>query len=242
MNSAAARELGRRMSLSVSKGDIDGAFAMVEARLAERIPFPTMGLVGAGLGDCPMTKLDQLLDRIAATAAEGGWVLIGAALKEQLRTKPLAGLAGRCRGYIEQADVWCASDILAERVPGPSLLVRFKETLDILGAWSEDPNRWVRRAVGVAIHHWAKNAAGRRDDEARRLLTLLEPLFEEREIDAVKGVGWGLKTLGKHYPDLLGAWLVEQVGVKAYRALMLQKALTYLPARAKGDVKRAAAR
>ena len=34
-------------------------------------------------------------------------------------------------------------------------------------------------------------------------------MFEEWEMDAVKGVGWGLKTLGKHYPDLVADWLVR---------------------------------
>jgi hypothetical protein len=59
---------------------------------------------------------------------------------------------------------------------------------------------------------------------------LLEPLFEEWDMDAVKGVGWGLKTLGKQYPDLVADWLAQQVvpNRRRHRALMLRKALTYL--------------
>ena len=55
-------------------------------------------------------------------------------------------------------------------------------------------------------------------------------MFEERQMDAVKGVGWGLKTLARHYPDLVTDWLVEQVAHRnrRHRALMLRKALTYL--------------
>jgi hypothetical protein len=63
-------------------------------------------------------------------------------------------------------------------------------------------------------------------------------MFEEWEMDAVKGVGWGLKTLGRHYPDLVADWLAQQVG-RRHRALMLRKALTYLSneqrARATGE-------
>jgi hypothetical protein len=53
-------------------------------------------------------------------------------------------------------------------------------------------------------------------------------MFEEREVDAIKGVGWGLKTLGKHYPDLVADWLAKQVAHRQPRALMLRKAVTYL--------------
>ena len=55
-------------------------------------------------------------------------------------------------------------------------------------------------------------------------------MFEEWDVTAVKGVGWGLKTLGRHYPDLVADWLAEQVvqRQRRHRALMLRKALTYL--------------
>ena len=66
-------------------------------------------------------------------------------------------------------------------------------------------------------------------------------MFGEWDVDAVKGVGWGLKTLGKHYPDLVADWLADQVVQRRrrHRTLMLRKALTYLSdeqrARATGD-------
>jgi hypothetical protein len=62
------------------------------------------------------------------------------------------------------------------------------------------------------------------------LLGLLEPMFEEGEMPVVKGVGWGLKTMGKYYPELMTDWLIQQVVLRQrrHRALMLRKALTYL--------------
>ena len=55
-------------------------------------------------------------------------------------------------------------------------------------------------------------------------------MFEEQDIIAVKGVGWGLKTLGRYHPDLVADWLARQVvhRKRRHRALMLRKALTYL--------------
>jgi hypothetical protein len=102
--------------------------------------------------------------------------------------------------------------------------------LDLLAPWREDANRWVRRTVGVAVHFWAKRSRGEHAAEAKGLLTFLEPMFEEWNMDAVKGVGWGLKTLGRHYPDLVADWLAQQLvhRQRRHRALMLRKALTYL--------------
>jgi len=49
-------------------------------------------------------------------------------------------------------------------------------------------------------------------------------------MDAAKGVGWGLKTLGKHYPDLVTDWLEQQIlhRRRRHRVLMLRKAAMYL--------------
>ena len=49
-------------------------------------------------------------------------------------------------------------------------------------------------------------------------------------MDAVKGVGWGLKTLGKYYPDLVAGWLAREIAPsqRRHRTLMLRKTTTYL--------------
>jgi 3-methyladenine DNA glycosylase AlkD len=109
----------------------------------------------------------------------------------------------------------------------------------LLEPWREDANRWVRRTVGVAVHFWAKRSAAESQSEerAKALLNFLEPMFEEHDIDAIKGVGWGLKTLGKHYPEIVSDWLADVVQRRTdYRALMLRKAMTYLPAKQRARI------
>jgi 3-methyladenine DNA glycosylase AlkD len=174
---------------------------------------------------------NAFLDRIAAERTEGGWVVIGKALGQQI-ARDLPGAFDRCQGYVIVADVWYGTDILAERVPGPALVTYFEPALEHLRPWREDQSAWVRRAVGVAAHFWAKRsrAAQHLQPQAEALLSLLEPMFEEWEMDAAKGVGWGLKTLGKHYPDLVADWLAREVvpGERRHRTLTLRKALTYL--------------
>jgi 3-methyladenine DNA glycosylase AlkD len=127
---------------------------------------------------------------------------------------------------------------------GEALVQHFAPTLALLRPWREHPNAWVRRAVGVSVHFWAKRSDGVESlvPRAKTLLAFLAPLFGEWEMAAVKGVGWGLKTLGKHYPDLVTDWLVSEAlpNQSRYRALMLRKALTYLPEPHKARVRRVA--
>jgi 3-methyladenine DNA glycosylase AlkD len=225
------RELGKRITTLVQTGRPDEAYALLTPVLAERTPFRSLERIGEAIGAGPLPVVNAFLERIAAAKAEGGWVVIGSALGRQLN-RDLTGAFARCRNFIIIADVWYATDILGERVPGPALVAKFQPVLALLAPWREDVNRWVRRTIGVAVHFWAKRSRGAPEyiPRVETLLTFLEPMFSEWDMDAVKGVGWGLKTLGKHYPDLVADWLAQQVicRQRRHRALMLRKALTYL--------------
>jgi hypothetical protein len=178
-----------------------------------------------------MQEVNDFLALVAEGRTEGGWVIIASGLKGQLDRDP-PGTFARCRGHIITADVWYAADILGEGVIGEALVTQFHPALEQLIPWREDPNSWVRRAVGVAVHFWAKRSRGapERAPEAQALLSLLEPMFWEWDLTVVKGVGWGLKTLGRYYPELVTNWLVQTIGSRdrRHRALMVRKALTYL--------------
>ncbi|NOR82601.1 MAG: hypothetical protein GQ526_03820 [Ardenticatenales bacterium] len=245
MKAREAIELGERIAAHMQSRRPDAAYALLAPVLAERTRFPILGRIGETFGTGPLPAVNPFLDRIAAGRTEGGWVVIGGALHQQL-DRDMAGALTRCREFVLLADVWYGADILGERVPGPALLASFEPALALLAAWRKDVNRWVRRTVGVAVHFWAKRSRGAPEHvaQAERLLGFLEPMFPEWEMDAVKGVGWGLKTLGKYYPALLTDWLVQQVAdrQRRHRALMLRKALTYLPdeqrARVTGDAPR----
>jgi 3-methyladenine DNA glycosylase AlkD len=226
-----ARELGQRIAAPVRAGELVQAYNLLAPVLAGRTPFPTLGRIGKAVGAGPLESTNEFLDLISVDRTEGGWVVIGAALGAQLH-RDLEGACNRCRDFIVAADVWYGADILGERVPGPALLAYFQTALEVLDPWREDENRWVRRAVGVAAHFWAKRSRGGAEyvPQAEALLAFLEPMFGEWDIDAVKGVGWGLKTLGKYYPDLVADWLAREIvpGQRRHRALMLRKATTYL--------------
>jgi len=224
-----ARQLGARIAALVQAGEIVRAYDLLAPVLAGRTPFNVLGRIGEIVGAGPLDYVNSFWDLIATDRTEGGWAVIGSGLGAQME-RDLAGAFARSRDFIFAGDVWYAADILGERVPGPALVSRFQPALELLAPWRADGNAWVRRAVGVAVHFWAKRSRGAAEQAARaqQLLVFLEPMFEEWDMDAVKGVGWGLKTLGRYYPDLVADWLPRQV-TRRHRALMLRKAITYLP-------------
>jgi 3-methyladenine DNA glycosylase AlkD len=231
VNTPEAWALGKRIAQRVAACQIGPAYDLLAPVLAQRTPFRLLGLIGEAVGARASEEVHTFLDRVAAERTEGGWVVIGTALGQQL-DRDLPGAFARCRTYIMAGDVWYCTDILAERVPGPALVAEFRPALEHLLPWREDESAWVRRAVGVAAHFWAKRSRGAQQlrPQAEALLSLLAPMFGEWEMEAVKGVGWGLKTLGRHYPGLLANWLAVEIvpSERRHRTLMLRKALTYL--------------
>ncbi len=230
MNTAQAREFGIRLSEQVHGGNPQVAYNQLAVVLDEHTKFSLLERIAAPIGTGPLESSNTFLEIVAHGATEGGWVIIGVILREQL-SRDLPGAFQRARGYITAAQVWYATDILGERVPGQGLVEQFETGLAQLKDWRTDPSPWVRRAVGVAVHFWAKRSQGATELKPRAvtLMDFLEPLIPDWDMDVVKGTGWGLKTLGKYYPEALTNWLEINLPQQLrYRELLRRKALTYL--------------
>lgn len=231
MNTPQTRELANGIVHTLKTDGVEAAYNRLAPTLAERTPFRLLDIIGERIGAEPNPLLNDYLDRIAQDKLEGGWVVIASALRQTYAVGPQATI-DRCRAYIIAADVWYGADIFSERVPGPALVDDFSNALKLLATWRSDPDRWVRRSVGVAAHFWAKRSRGVPElvYRAEALLHFLGPMFTEWEMDATKGVAWGLKTLGRYYPEQVTDWLVNEVLPSAprYRAHMLRKATLYL--------------
>jgi 3-methyladenine DNA glycosylase AlkD len=232
MNTEEARELSKKISTLLDKNQLEEAFNLLSPVLSNRTPFRLIGIIArAAAGNAEIW--DKLMDKVAAEGTIGGWPFIGDVLGERLDNDMPAAL-DRCRTYIIAGNIWHAVDALAERAPGPALVKDFDQALRLLSDWRTDENAWVRRAVGVGSHFWIKRAHGLtlHIPQAKILLDFLEPMFEERNYDAVKGVGWALKTMGRYYPDVAVEWLDRQIFHLKRKpgALMMHKALKLLPA------------
>ncbi|MBN1438662.1 MAG: DNA alkylation repair protein [Anaerolineales bacterium] len=244
MNSADADRIGESILQMILDGETAGAHALLAPHLSRRIPFRLLDRIGTRIGAGPVPAVNGFLARIAREKPMGGWPLIGSALAAQLEAD-FEGALERCRGFIVFGDAWYAADTLAERVPGAALVTDFNRALPILKRWRTDEERWVRKSCGVAVHLWTKRAHGdpRLLPKVKTLLAFLAPMFGEEDLDAVKGIGWALKTIGRFYPETLTPWLIRQVGRRAsYRPLMLRKAVTYLNPEDRNIAYRAACR
>ena len=229
---AHARSFGTTLAGQLNAGEISGAFKTALPYLNDRNPFRLLDLVGEQIAACQADYLFSFLNQIADTRLEGVWVIIASALFHASNISVATALE-KSRKYIKEADIWYAADIFGERVPGPFLVRDVDQTLAILDDWRFDPNAWARRTIGVAAHFWAKRTKGSSQyvRQAQILFTFLSPVFEEQDIRAAKGIGWGLKTLGRYYPDIARDWLFEELITqqKKPRAITRRKALTYLP-------------
>jgi hypothetical protein len=229
MNSREADEIARVVCGHLEADDSVGAFTVLKSILNQRTPFSHLDRIAAAVTHCPWKETSELLELIAQDGSEGGWVLIGSCLRGYYPART-AQIVDDCRRYIVAADSWYGADILGERVPGPALVSDFEPATGFFLTWRSDGNRWVRRSIGVAAHYWAKRSRGDQAlaGQAETLLDFLELMFEEWDMDAVKGIGWGLKTLGRYYPESMTPWLLAQRG-RPHRRLLLRKAVTYLP-------------
>jgi len=234
-----AQALGLRISALLRTDSVESAYELLIPVLSERTPFAALRRIGSEIGHNPLERIDPLLKRIAEAQTVAGWPVISGALAARLG-QDLSGSLQRCRIFIMEGAVWYAADTLGEWVIGQAWVDHFDPALDLIAPWREDRNNWVRRAVGTSIHYWAKRSWGKEEftHQAILLLSFLEPMFEEQQVEVVKGIGWALKTLGKYYPNLVTAWLNQQVvqRQRPYRPLMLRKAMTYLSKEQKNNV------
>jgi hypothetical protein len=240
-NAREARHLGQELANHIRSGNIHSADKALGAYLDDKNPFRLLDLIGDALSTCPTAGLFPFLDMIARGDTMGGWVVIAAALRAHSLCENKEILE-KCRAFIIQAHVWYACDTFGERVPGPYLLTDFQDTVNLLSPWRDDKNPWVRRSVGVAVHFWAKRTKGAGDqlNHVRALLTFIKPMLAEKEYQAAKGVGWGLKTLGRYNPETVYEFLLQTFIVEKCQSLNVikRKALTYLPTEMKGTLSR----
>ena len=232
-----ARELAQRCLELLAAGEETAALEALDPLLSIKVPFPILDLVGKILGEWGREEPQKLLaffDRLVETKAMGAFVIVGQGLIA-INDVDLKLSFAKAREYIIRGDAWYMADIIGERPLGYGLLAHFDGAVGLLEGFTRDANPWVRRSVGVAVHFFTKRV---RDDPARieRLLALLAPLVEEQDTSALKGIGWGLKTIGRYYPDLLVAFICRQLATKRPRKLLLRKATTYLDEARKEEI------
>ncbi len=229
-NTAASRAIGL-----IHEGNLEQVHVVLDPFALARTKFPILDRIGARLGQSSLENraLLKALDEMIPRSSIGYYVIAGSALQQRLGQDMMRCLASAA-SYIIIGDRWDRCDTMAERVWGEALIENFDQAYRYFAKMVSHENRWIRRAVGVAVHHYVKKKHNT-EAEMRRLLRLLAPVVGEHNRDVVKGIGWGLKTIGKYQPELLVKYLRVQTRRAHLTKLMLRKAATYLPASAKRE-------
>ncbi|MEM2897384.1 MAG: DNA alkylation repair protein [Candidatus Bathyarchaeia archaeon] len=191
---------------------------------------PKLDFLGRQIGQSishEAQKSFTLFDKIIDRNAMGSFVIVSQALIHFLPNN-FDKVMVKSREYIVKGNEWYVCDIFGERSLGQALVDYFDKALPWFKKFLEDENKWVKRSVGVAIHFFSKRILNE-PEKTKKLLELIEPYIEERQIDVIKSIGWALKTIGKRYPEILVEFLKRQIKAKkVVSKLMVKKALTYL--------------
>ena len=217
--------------INLSNYNLDIFSDLFKPILEKKCPFSKLDLIGRNLGLNLKDKPELLIkgfDILIESNKMGSYVIVSQGLS-QLMPENIELVMEKSRQYIIYGDKWYVCDIIGERSIGLSLVNYFDITISWIQKFLEDENRWIRRSAGISIHFFSKRILDQKE-RTILLLNILEPHMEEKQIDTVKGIGWGLKTIGKYHPDILTEFLLAQLSKdKIISKTMLRKALTYLP-------------
>ena len=231
--------LAQKVVSLTASGKNAAALNVLKPSLDVKCPFTKLDMLGRKIGQAGRdnAKLFETFDTIIEYGAMGGYVIVGQALIEFL-PRNFMYVMEKSREYIIKGNVWYVCDIIGERSLGYAVVDYFDKTLSWLEKFLNDECTWVKRSVGVAIHFFSKRVLNQ-PEKTRMLLNIIEPHIEEKEINVVKGIGWGLKTIGRYHPDILMEFLENQLELeKNISRVMMRKALTYLEKDKKAKIER----
>jgi 3-methyladenine DNA glycosylase AlkD len=233
-----ADAVASKVEALVRDGNLERAFTMLDRLAFGRTKFPILDRVGMRVGRASLEEaaILEALDRMISRGSIGYFVIVGSALAQRLESN-MASCMQRTTEYLVIGENWAKCDSMAERAWGQALVCDFPQAYKYLARMRDHDNRWVRRAVGVAVHYFAKRRPTA-TVELRVLLLLLAPRLGERDYDVIKGIGWGFKTIGKYQPRLLTRFLKNHMKREHPTKLMLRKATTYLPTHLKRELEK----
>ncbi|MEL6598028.1 MAG: DNA alkylation repair protein [Pseudomonadota bacterium] len=133
--------------------------------------------------------------------------IAAAKLLTQARIRPDEAVWAEVTRWVPGFDAWAISDHAA--AAGSRRLSAAPERLDEVAQWTTDPDKWVRRAALVFTLPWAKIRHPKPDEAAarERILSWAAGYTSDPDWFIQKSVSWWLRTLGKHDPDRVRAFM-----------------------------------
>ncbi|MCB1397560.1 MAG: DNA alkylation repair protein [Rhodobacter sp.] len=112
-------------------------------------------------------------------------------------------------GWAQGFEGWAVADHAS--AAGGRRLVADPSRLDTVEGWTAHPNMWTRRAALVMTLPWARLTHPKPDELAarHRILGWAAAYADDRDWFIQKAIGWWLRDLSRHDPDLTRAWIAE---------------------------------
>ncbi len=141
----------------IRKGDPEKACNILDPLALGRTKFPILDRMGMRLGQASLEEAALLggLDRMISRGSVGYYVIVGSVLAQRLGSNMTTCLE-KTAEYIVIGENWAKCDSIAERVWGQALVCDFPQAYKYLIRMRDHENRWIRRAVGVAVHYFAE--------------------------------------------------------------------------------------
>lgn len=198
-----------------ARADAENAAAQAAYHKAERV---YLGIrnpdIDALVKDWRASLGDDLDGRVALAAAL--WDsdvhdarIAAAKLLTQARIRNDGPVWALIASWVPGFDAWAVADHAASA--GARRLSADPSRLDEVETWTTHQNFWVRRAAMIFTLPWSKGRHPSEEDRARRerILGWAAGYADDREWFIQKSIGWWLRSLSKHDPARVCAFLDE---------------------------------
>ena len=130
--------------------------------------------------------------------------------------------SGFLERLLRRSFTWALIDDLSFNVVAP-VLNGMDDPASVRGRWAEDEDFWVRRTAMLALLPRLRRGTEGWDE----FTSYADTMLEEKEFFIQKAIGWILREVSKHSPDLVAEWL--QPRARTASSVTMREAVKYLP-------------
>ena len=123
---------------------------------------------------------------------------------------------------LRRSHTWALVDDMSFNVVAP-ILHGIDDAATIRSAWAEDEDFWVRRTAMLALLPRLRRGTEGWDE----FTVYADEMLSEQEFFIRKAIGWILREVSKHSPDLVSEWLQPRARIAS--SVTMREAVKYLP-------------
>lgn len=123
---------------------------------------------------------------------------------------------------LRRSFTWALIDDMSFNVVAP-VLNGIDDPASIRAKWAHDEDFWVRRTAMLALLPRLRRGTEGWDE----FTAYADTMLEEKEFFIQKAIGWTLREVSKHSPDLVAEWLQPRARIAS--SVTMREAVKYLP-------------